>query len=87
MLTQFSRMLRYSGLFLLPITFLFTAAAQEAGLSDDDIVQKSIDARGGQDKIKAIQSVKMTGKMVMGGGQMEAPITLQMKRPSSMRMR
>jgi len=86
MLTQFSRMLRYSGLFLLPITFLFTAAAQEAGLSDDDIVQNSIDARGGQDKIKAIQSVKMTGKMVMGGGQMEAPITLQMKRPSSMRM-
>jgi outer membrane lipoprotein-sorting protein len=84
--TQCSKILRYSGLFLLPITFLFTAAAQESGPSVDDIVNKSIDARGGSDKIKAIQSVKMTGKLVMGGGQMEAPMTLQMKRPSSMRM-
>ena len=86
MLTQSSKILRYSGLFLLPLTFLFTAAAQEAGLTLDDVVKKSIDARGGLDKIKAIQSVKMTGKMVMGGGQMEAPMTMQLKRPSSMRI-
>lgn len=86
MLTQSSKILRYSGLFLLPITFLITAAAQETGLSLDDIVRKNIDARGGLDKIKAIQSVKISGKMVMGGGQMEAPMTMQMKRPSSIRM-
>ncbi len=86
MLTHSSKILRYSGLFLLPIAFLVTAAAQESGPSVDDIVKKSIDARGGMDKIKAIQSVKMTGKLVMGGGQMEAPMTLQMKRPGSMRM-
>lgn len=86
MLTQSAKILRNSGLFLLPITFLFTAAAQQAGLSVDDIVKKNIDARGGLDSIRAVQSVKMTGKMVMGGGQMEAPMTMQMKRPSSMRM-
>ena len=86
MLKQSSKILRYSGLFLLPITFLFTAAAQEAGPTADDIVKKSIDARGGLDKIKAIQSVKMTGKFVMGGGQMEAPMTMQIKRPSSLRL-
>ena len=37
-------------------------------------------------KIKAIQSLKMTGKMVVGGGQMEAPMTMQIKRPGLMRM-
>lgn len=86
MLRRSSKILRYSGLFLLPITFLFTAATQESGPSVDDIVKKNIDARGGLEKLKAIQNVKMTGKIVMGGGQMEAPMTLQIKRPASMRM-
>jgi hypothetical protein len=86
MRTQSSRLPRYSGLILLPITFLFAAAAQESGPSVDDIVNKSIDARGGVEKIKAIQNVKMTGKFVMGGGQMEAPMTMQIKRPSSLRL-
>lgn len=84
--TQSSKILRYAGLFLLPVTLLFTVSAQEAGLSVDDIVKKNIDARGGMDKIKAIQSIKMTGKLVMGGGQMEAPMTMQVKRPSNIRM-
>jgi hypothetical protein len=84
--TQSSKILRYAGLALLPFTFLLAASAQEGGLSVDDIVKKNVDARGGIDKIKAIQSIKMTGKMVMGGGQMEAPMTLQMKRPSSVRI-
>lgn len=86
MLTQSSKILRCAGLFLLPAIILFTASAQEGGLSVDDIVNKNIDARGGMDKIKAIQNIKMTGKLVMGGGQMEAPMTMQMKRPSSVRM-
>jgi outer membrane lipoprotein-sorting protein len=84
--TQSSKILRYAGLALLPFTFLLAASAQEGGLSVDDIVKKNVDARGGIDKIKAIQSIKMSGKMVMGGGQMEAPMTLQMKRPSSVRI-
>jgi outer membrane lipoprotein-sorting protein len=84
--TQSSKILRYAGLALLPLTFLLTVSAQEGGLSVDDIVKKNIDARGGLDKMKAIQSIKMTGKMVMGGGQMEAPMTLQMKRPSLVRI-
>jgi outer membrane lipoprotein-sorting protein len=84
--TQSSKILRYAGLALLPLTFLFTVSAQEGGLSVDDIVKKNIDARGGMDKIKAVQSIKMTGKLVMGGGQMEAPMTMQIKRPSFIRM-
>lgn len=86
MLTRSLKILRFTGLFILPLAFLLTAAAQESGPSVDDIVKKSIDARGGLEKLKTIQSVKMTGKLVMGGGQMESPMTLQMKRPGSMRM-
>lgn len=86
MLTRSLKILRFTGLILLPLTFLFTAAAQESGPSVDDIIKKSIDARGGLEKLKAIQSVRITGKLVMGGGQMESPMTLQMKRPGAMRM-
>lgn len=68
-----------------PALFSIPAAAQ-TDLTVDQIVAKYVEARGGMDKIKAIQSMKTTGKMVMMGGQMEAPFTLQVKRPGSMRM-
>jgi outer membrane lipoprotein-sorting protein len=65
---------------------LLPVAAQETELTVDQIVQKHTDALGGLDKLKAIKSMKATGKAVLMGGQMEAPITLQIKRPNSMRM-
>ena len=63
-------------------------AAQPApgDLKADDIIKKSIEAQGGLEKIKAIKSMKSSGKMIMGGGQMEAPITAYMKVPHSSRM-
>ena len=60
--------------------------AAAADLKVDEIIKKSIDAQGGLDKIQAIQSMKSTGKMILGGGQMEAPITAYMKRPHQSRM-
>ncbi|HVR95559.1 MAG TPA: hypothetical protein VMW27_03025 [Thermoanaerobaculia bacterium] len=51
----------------------------------DEIVEKNIQARGGKDKIKAVQTVRMTGKMTVGPG-MEAPFTLEMARPAKARM-
>ncbi len=67
--------------------FLFIpAAAQDTELTVDQIVEKHTQALGGADKLKAIQTVTATGKAVLMGGQMEAPITLQVKRPTSMRM-
>ncbi len=61
-------------------------AAQTDVPSVDEILKKHHDALGGEAKIKAIQSIKMTGKAVVGGGQMEAPMTMQQKRPGMMRM-
>jgi len=57
------------------------AAAQTV----DEIINKNIAARGGVDKIKAVQTVRMTGHVEVGPG-IEAPFTLDMKRPMQVRI-
>ncbi len=49
----------------------------------DDIVKKHIEARGGIDAIKAVQSVQMTGTVEAMG--MDIDMTMSMKRPYKMR--
>ena len=61
-------------------------AAQTADLTVDQIVQKHTEALGGADKLKAIQTVKATGKASLMGGQLETPVVMQAKRPTSVRM-
>jgi hypothetical protein len=61
----------------------------------DDLVSKHLQARGGQDKIRAVQSMKMTGKGIMvpfnelrkatGPGN-EVPLTITAKRPQRVRL-
>jgi hypothetical protein len=51
----------------------------------DELIAKNIEARGGMQKMKAVQTIRMTGKMTMGQG-MEAPMMMEMKRPKAMRM-
>lgn len=51
--------------------------------SVDDIIAKNIAARGG-DKLKAVQTVRMTGKLLVGPG-IEAPVTIEIKKPGRMR--
>jgi outer membrane lipoprotein-sorting protein len=61
--------------------FCLPAAAQTV----DEVIAKTIAARGGLDKIKALQSVTFTGRIEIGQG-MEAPFTLRVKRENQMRM-
>jgi len=61
------------------------AGAAAQAQTADEIIAKNLQARGGKDKIKAVQSARMTGKMVMGQG-MEAPFIMEMARPNKMRM-
>jgi len=58
-------------------------AAAEASL--DEIIATNIESRGGMKALKSIESLRIEGRMMMGPG-MEAPITLEMQRPASMRM-
>lgn len=69
--------------FCLSVLFGVVLAAQDLTL--DQILAKHYTAMGGLDKIKAVNSLSMTSKMVMGGGQMEAPLSVKMKRPHMMR--
>jgi hypothetical protein len=61
------------------------AGAPALGQSVDEVIAMVAEARGGLEKLKAVQSVRMKGTMTMGPG-IEAPITIEMKRPKNARM-
>ncbi|HET8645288.1 MAG TPA: outer membrane lipoprotein-sorting protein, partial [Vicinamibacteria bacterium] len=62
------------------------AAAPAAAHPDlDEIISRHVAARGGMDKLKGVQTVRMSGRMTMGPG-IEAPVSVEVKRPRQMRM-
>lgn len=52
--------------------------------SVDDLVAKNVAARGGADKIKSLQSMKITGTATAPNG-MQLPLTIYVKRPGLIR--
>jgi hypothetical protein len=70
-------------IFIAALLLAGTAAAQQLTL--DQILDRNIEALGGADAIKAVQTVTLNAKMVMGGGAMEAPLLTQAKRPGKVR--
>jgi len=64
---------------------VFASSAIAHAESVDDIIAKYVKARGGLDKLKGIQTLRMSGKMMIPGG-MEAPFTIELKRPKRMRI-
>jgi outer membrane lipoprotein-sorting protein len=71
--------------FLIAICIPF-GGAQTTELTVDQIIQKHTDALGGLDHLRAIQTVKATGNATLMGGQLEAPVVMEAKRPTSNRM-
>ena len=65
--------------FSLAVAFCLEASAQTV----DDIIKKNIEAHGGLQKIKAIKSMKVTGKVIPAGLGQEIPLVVQQKRPNS----
>ena len=62
-----------------------TEPSGDADVSVDDIIAKHIEARGGADNIKAVNTVKMTGTLEVMG--MEVEMTNYIKRPDKLRAR
>jgi outer membrane lipoprotein-sorting protein len=60
------------------------AASAQTAPTVDELIAKHLEARGGKDKIKSVNTLRMSGKMTMGQG-MEAPFTAEMARPNKMR--
>ena len=63
---------------------LFAVSIQAADLTVDEVIAKNVEAKGGMEKLRALKSMRLTGKMSMGG--MEAPFTMLKQRPESMRL-
>ncbi len=77
--------MRTRSLITLAAALLLSLSAIGAELTVDEILAKNFEAKGGIEKWKAVKSIKLTGKMAMGGG-MEAPISMTKKRPEMMRL-
>lgn len=70
---------------LLAVCLTWSAQAQDAGMTLEQVLEKHEEARGGEEAFDAIDTAKVSAKMMMGQG-MEAPITLYSKAPNKMRM-
>jgi outer membrane lipoprotein-sorting protein len=72
-------MLRYSrrAAFVL---IVLSAAAAAGAQTVDEIVAKNLQAKGGAEKWKSVNSVKMTGRITLQGA--ELPLTVYAKRPN-----
>src|SRR5438046_4033651 len=51
----------------------------------DELVAKNIEAKGGADALGALQSVKVTGKLLVNEGQLQLGYTETKKRPGEVR--
>jgi outer membrane lipoprotein-sorting protein len=70
---------------LLSLAFVGAGAGWAQAQNVDELIAKNVQARGGLAKMKAVSTLRLTGKMSVGPG-MEAPVTLELKRPNRMRM-
>jgi outer membrane lipoprotein-sorting protein len=67
---------------ILSVVVLASPAAS-AAQSVDELVQKNLQARGGADRLRAVTTVKMTGRAAAQGE--ESPIVIYLKRPNLVR--
>jgi hypothetical protein len=65
----------------LAVMLMTVGGASMPALSLDELVARHIEARGGLAKLQAIQSLRMTGKLVFAGGGVELSYTELIKRP------
>src|SRR5438046_10398618 len=66
---------------LLLATFLcFLPWSSPSAQTIDEIIKKAIEARGGIDKIKAVESERITGRVAFSQG-LEGTVVLELERP------
>src|ERR1700726_1675484 len=85
-----SQPLMYSRLIAVLVTgvALISAAAEiqnQKAPTLDELVAKNIQAKGGADALHALQSLKVTGKMLINEGQIQLTYTEIKKRPGEVR--
>src|SRR5260221_5628909 len=73
-----------SAIIMMALGFVLAASpsARAQTPSAEDIVAKNLTARGGEDKLRGVSTMKMTGTITAQGMQM--PLTVMTKRPNRM---
>jgi outer membrane lipoprotein-sorting protein len=66
------------------VALALPAATASRAVTLDEIIAKHFEAQGGAEKLKKVQTWRMTGKMTMGGG-MDVALTMERKRPGKSR--
>jgi hypothetical protein len=61
------------------------AAPPALGYTAEELAAKNIEAKGGIDKLHAIQSVRLTGKLIISGGLLQLDCVTIIKRPQLVR--
>ena len=64
---------------------LVLAAPVALGHTAEELAAKNVEARGGIDKLHAIQSLRFSGKILINGGTIELGYVTLLKRPQSVR--
>jgi outer membrane lipoprotein-sorting protein len=68
------------------VALLMVLAAPVAlGFTAEELVAKNIEAKGGIDKLHAIQSVRLSGKLFISGGMLQLDYVALIKRPQLVR--
>jgi outer membrane lipoprotein-sorting protein len=70
---------------LFAATLLALAAVSASAQTADEIIAKHVTAMGGMEKLRAVKTMRLTGKMTVGPG-LEAPAVIEFKRPKSVRL-
>jgi hypothetical protein len=68
----------------LPALFALLLASPAAPQTVDELIAKSLEARGGLERLRAVQSLRMTGTVSAGGRELKTVI--EVKRPASIRV-
>ena len=61
------------------------AAPLALGHSAEELAAKNVEAKGGIEKLHAIQSVRLSGKLIVNGGTLQLDTVTLIKRPQSVR--
>jgi hypothetical protein len=64
---------------------MLLAAPLALGYSAEELAAKNIEAKGGAEKLHAIQSLRLSGKLLINGGVLELGYVALIKRPQSVR--
>ena len=77
--------LRLVFVFAIGAALFVNAAETEKAPTLDELVAKNIEAKGGASALKALQSLKLTGKMLVNEGQIQLAYSETKKRPGEVR--